>query len=77
VSPRGLPVVVLKDGRDKSLFARHPWIFSGAIDSAPELAAGTSVDVRDAGGAWIAFLVLALMLAVTALTTLLAVRELR
>jgi len=54
VSPRGLPVVVLKDGRDKSLFARHPWIFSGAIDGAPELAAGTSVDVRDAGGAWIA-----------------------
>jgi len=32
---------------------------------------------RAAGGAWIAFLVLALMLAVTALTTLLAVRELR
>ena len=47
--------VVLKPGREKSLRLRHPWIFSGGIDridGAP--AAGATVDVRDANGAFLA-----------------------
>ncbi|MEP7062418.1 MAG: class I SAM-dependent methyltransferase [Betaproteobacteria bacterium] len=48
------PAIVLKDGRDKSLLARHPWIFSGAIERAPPLSPGASVDVRAADGTWLA-----------------------
>lgn len=28
-----LPTLILKKGREKSLLRRHPWVFSGAIDS--------------------------------------------
>jgi len=34
-----IPVLRLKPGREKSLWQRHPWIFSGAIataDAPPE-----------------------------------------
>jgi len=39
--------VVLKAGREKSLLRRHPWIFSGAIQSAdrPSTASGATVDL--------------------------------
>ena len=46
-----MPDVYLKPGRDKSVRAGHPWIFSGAIarvDSPPE--AGDTVRVRSADG---------------------------
>ncbi|MCI0556401.1 MAG: class I SAM-dependent methyltransferase [Anaerolineae bacterium] len=39
--------VVLKQGREKSLLRRHPWIFSGAIHHAdePSVASGATVDL--------------------------------
>jgi 23S rRNA (cytosine1962-C5)-methyltransferase len=46
-----LPKVWLKQGREKSLLRRHPWVFSGAIErveGAP--GAGDSVDVVAADG---------------------------
>lgn len=50
----GVAAVILKDGRDKSLLARHPWIFSGAIERAPALPSGATVDVHAADGEWLA-----------------------
>jgi 23S rRNA (cytosine1962-C5)-methyltransferase len=47
--------VVLKQGRDKPVRQRHPWIFSGAIARLPADAAnGDIVDVMDHGGGWLA-----------------------
>jgi 23S rRNA (cytosine1962-C5)-methyltransferase len=49
------PLLRLAPGRERSLAHRHPWIFSGAVDSidgAP--AAGTTVDVVAADGTWLA-----------------------
>ncbi|MEO8354670.1 MAG: class I SAM-dependent methyltransferase [Chloroflexota bacterium] len=41
-----MPSVILKPGREKSLLRRHPWIFSGAIQSADEnIASGGTVDL--------------------------------
>ena len=43
--------VVLGHGRGRSLERRHPWVFSGAVASAPENAApGDTVAVADASG---------------------------
>ncbi|MDD4912904.1 MAG: class I SAM-dependent rRNA methyltransferase [Sideroxydans sp.] len=53
------PCIFLKEGREKSLQRRHPWIFSGAIDSidgAPK--SGDTLPVRDDAGnflAWAAY----------------------
>ncbi len=47
--------VILAAGRERSLARRHPWIFTGAIaqvKGAP--GPGDTVDVRAAGGAWLA-----------------------
>ena len=47
--------VTLKPGREKSLLRRHPWVFAsalGRIEGAPE--PGDSVDVRSAGGEFLA-----------------------
>ncbi|KAF0202358.1 MAG: hypothetical protein FD173_1997 [Gallionellaceae bacterium] len=55
-SPSAKPGIVLKDGREKSLQRRHPWIFSGAIeciDGAPP--SGTTVPVCDAAGSFLAW----------------------
>lgn len=53
------PALILKEGRDKSLLRRHPWIFSGAVDHIDGLpASGDTVQVRDAEGnflAWAAY----------------------
>jgi 23S rRNA (cytosine1962-C5)-methyltransferase len=41
-----MPAVILKQGREKSLLRRHPWIFSGAIHHVDgEPASGESVDL--------------------------------
>ena len=41
-----MPVLILKQGREKSLLRRHPWIFSGAIHHADEdIASGSTVDL--------------------------------
>lgn len=37
--------VILKPGREKSLFAHHPWIFSGAIARTPEFTDGDILPV--------------------------------
>jgi 23S rRNA (cytosine1962-C5)-methyltransferase len=47
--------LVLKPGREKSLRARHPWVFSGAVagvDGSPD--SGTTVDILGADGAYLA-----------------------
>jgi 23S rRNA (cytosine1962-C5)-methyltransferase len=57
-----MAVVKLKKGREKSLLNRHPWVFSGAVDSvegpagvgADGLPPGEVVDVVDAAGNWLA-----------------------
>lgn len=46
-----MKTILLKKGREKSLMRRHPWVFSGAVASAPEgVAAGETVRVAAAGG---------------------------
>ncbi len=43
--------LILKPGRDRSVLARHPWVFSGAVDRVEgNPASGESVLVRDASG---------------------------
>jgi len=47
--------VVLKKGRAAPVIRRHPWVFSGAIHRVEgDPADGDVVDVRDAGGNWLA-----------------------
>jgi 23S rRNA (cytosine1962-C5)-methyltransferase len=59
VRQRGEPgVLVLKAGREKSLVRRHPWLFSGAIESEGARGLGETVRVVSASGrflAWAAF----------------------
>lgn len=50
------PAVILREGREKSLLRRHPWIFSGAVEfveGAP--ASGDTVAVCDAQGGFLAW----------------------
>jgi len=50
------PCITLKEGREKSLQRRHPWIFSGAIDyidGAPK--SGDTLAVRDVAGNFLAW----------------------
>ncbi len=47
--------IILKDGREKSLLRRHPWIFSGAIGRVEgALADGDTVQIHAAQGAFLA-----------------------
>lgn len=49
------PECKLKDGRERSLLNRHPWVFSGAIQSVPDQTEpGALVDVVDGGGEFLA-----------------------
>jgi 23S rRNA (cytosine1962-C5)-methyltransferase len=49
------PAVVLKPGREKPVRQRHPWIFSGAINTiAPAASDGEIVDVYDVQGVFLA-----------------------
>ncbi|HMN49012.1 MAG TPA: class I SAM-dependent methyltransferase [Ignavibacteriaceae bacterium] len=46
-----MPLVKLKRGRDKSFLRKHPWIFSGAIDSVKDLKQnGETVEIISADG---------------------------
>lgn len=48
-------VVILKKDRARPVLQHHPWIFSGAIARVEgEPLDGDVVDVRDAGGNWLA-----------------------
>ncbi len=55
----GAPAIFLKPGREKSLLRRHPWVFSGAIDSiAGQPVGGDTLPVLDSSGnflAWAAY----------------------
>lgn len=44
------PKAVLNEGREKSVLNRHPWIFSGALQSFPECEDGSVVEVHSASG---------------------------
>lgn len=46
--------VILKRGRDRSLFYKHPWIFSGAIEKVFSRENGEITDVKDADGKFLA-----------------------
>jgi 23S rRNA (cytosine1962-C5)-methyltransferase len=49
------PVLRLAPGRERSLLHRHPWIFSGAVDTIDgDPDAGATVDVVAADGTWLA-----------------------
>ncbi len=39
--------LILKSGRDRSIYNRHPWLFSGAIKDLPDARNGDIVAVRD------------------------------
>ena len=44
--------IVLRPGRERSVAKRHPWVFSGAVESAPDgIAAGETVEVVSHDGA--------------------------
>lgn len=46
--------IVLKQGRERSLLRRHPWVFSGAIEGlVGSPAAGDTVDVVASDGTWL------------------------
>lgn len=48
-------MLVLKEGKEKSLLRRHPWIFSGAIHSSPpDLTPGEIVSVFSSSGVFLA-----------------------
>jgi 23S rRNA (cytosine1962-C5)-methyltransferase len=48
-------VVILKRNRAKPVLQRHPWVFSGAIQRVEgDAEDGDVVEVRDAGGNWLA-----------------------
>jgi 23S rRNA (cytosine1962-C5)-methyltransferase len=50
-----LSKLILKPGREKSLKRRHPWVFSGAVAKVQgKPAAGDTVEVRSAAGAFLA-----------------------
>jgi 23S rRNA (cytosine1962-C5)-methyltransferase len=50
------PVVVVRPGRDKSLRARHPWLYSGAIERVDgHPASGETIEIRGADGAFLAW----------------------
>ncbi len=47
--------VILKNGREKSLLRRHPWIFSGAVTKIiGSIQAGETVDILSSKGKWLA-----------------------
>lgn len=50
-----MKTIQLKPGREKFLYRRHPWIFSGAVaKTSAEIACGETVEVLDARGASLA-----------------------
>jgi 23S rRNA (cytosine1962-C5)-methyltransferase len=47
--------LILKEGREKSLLRRHPWIFSGAVaELRGDPASGATVEVLSSHGDWLA-----------------------
>ncbi|MFA9492283.1 MAG: 23S rRNA (cytosine(1962)-C(5))-methyltransferase RlmI, partial [Anaerolineales bacterium] len=47
--------ITLKEGRDRSLIRRHPWVFSGSVVKLEgEPSVGEDIDIFTADGEWIA-----------------------
>lgn len=46
--------VILKEGREKSLLQRHPWIFSGAVAKLPNIEPGEVLSVYSSSGNFLA-----------------------
>lgn len=53
--PLAYPVITVKNGRDKPLRQRHPWVFSGAIHKADAFGSGDFVEIRDGQGKFLAY----------------------
>ncbi len=49
------PSLILKSGRDRSIWNRHPWIFSGAVKQLPKAQNGDIVEVLDNQGKRLAY----------------------
>jgi 23S rRNA (cytosine1962-C5)-methyltransferase len=49
------PILTLKSGKERSLEHRHPWLFSGAVKTAPKAAEGDIVAVHDNKGQLMAY----------------------
>jgi len=50
------PAIILKEGREKSLLRRHPWVFSGAVECVQgSPLSGDTLPVRDASGKFLAW----------------------
>jgi len=47
--------ITLKPGREKSLYSRHPWIFSGAIAKLPDFADGDILPIQSHKGEHLGF----------------------
>ncbi len=45
---------ILKPGKEKALWQRHPWIFSGAVEQLPDCQPGEILPVFSAKGEWLA-----------------------
>ena len=48
------PKISLKQGKEKPIRMRHPWIFSGALEKVEKVMDGETVDIHTQGGEWIA-----------------------
>jgi 23S rRNA (cytosine1962-C5)-methyltransferase len=48
-----LPALILKPKREKSLLQKHPWIFSGAVETHPKAESGDLVEVFQDKGAYL------------------------
>jgi len=49
-----MSVIILKEGREKALVQRHPWIFSGALKELPLCDKGTILPVHSSSGEFLA-----------------------
>lgn len=51
-----MPSIKLKKGRDKSFNRKHPWIFSGAVDSVKDVNTnGETVDIISGDGKFLGY----------------------
>jgi 23S rRNA (cytosine1962-C5)-methyltransferase len=48
------PHLILRGGKERPLRARHPWIFSGAVERVDDVADGDTVDICASDGAFLA-----------------------
>jgi 23S rRNA (cytosine1962-C5)-methyltransferase len=44
------PILTVQKGKERAMFNRHPWIFSGAVAQLPKAENGDIVDVRNSDG---------------------------